>query len=98
MSTCLVCHNCRAACIRICGRLSVQQFVRMVHNTNCAGRIIQVEHANRELDIPPRHKWRGLPIGFPRFIEDVYSIPAAEGRRAKADERGAHVAKGVAAP
>ena len=71
-------------------------FIDTFHNTDCAGRIIHCADANRDLDIPPRHKWKGLDIGFPRLLEDVYNVPREEIRkeadRKRAEERRANMA------
>ena len=63
-----------------------EHFIDTFNYADCAGRIVFCEDARRELDIPPRHKWKGLDIGFPRYLEDVYNIPQEEMRKA-ADAR-----------
>ena len=75
--------------IRLRDPQTTNDFIDMFHNSDCAGRIVHCEHAKCELDIPARHRWRGLDIGFPRFLEDVYNTPREEMRRAAVDKREA---------
>ena len=72
--------------IRLRDPETTQAFISMFHMSLCADRIIHCVHANPEFDIPARHRWRGLEIGYPRFLEDVYNIPGEESRRSDDDK------------